>query len=249
MINIRMRSLVYSMIGLVAGGLVGYQQWWQLAPEVQQQVLAQLGAPVWVWLIAGVQTALLVAVSSLIGLRAAIAMGMQVRMQWQYHALGVALLCGSAVAALILSADAWIFAPRIASLPPLAFSALTAVANVLYGGIVEEILIRLFVMTAVVWLLTRFVVRQQTPPHGAEWVYWGAIGVSALLFALGHYPATVQLIGMSPVILLRMLVLNGIGGVVYGYLYWRYGLGYAMVAHMSTHVVMQGWVWCFDRLL
>jgi hypothetical protein len=37
----------------------------------------------------------------------------------------------------------------------------------------------------------------------------------------------------------RALVLNGIAGIVFGYLYWRHGLEAAMIGHMSAHLVMQ----------
>jgi hypothetical protein len=37
----------------------------------------------------------------------------------------------------------------------------------------------------------------------------------------------------------RALVLNGIAGIAYGYLYWKRGLEAAMLAHMSTHLIMQ----------
>jgi membrane protease YdiL (CAAX protease family) len=34
----------------------------------------------------------------------------------------------------------------------------------------------------------------------------------------------------------RILVLNGIAGVIYGALFWRRSLEAAMAAHMATHV-------------
>ena len=40
-------------------------------------------------------------------------------------------------------------------------------------------------------------------------------------------------------LVVRALVLNGVAGVAFGYLYWRHGLEAAMLGHMSAHVVMQ----------
>jgi hypothetical protein len=37
----------------------------------------------------------------------------------------------------------------------------------------------------------------------------------------------------------RALVLNGVAGIAFGYLYWKDGLEAAMIGHMSAHVVMQ----------
>jgi hypothetical protein len=44
---------------------------------------------------------------------------------------------------------------------------------------------------------------------------------------------------LTPVLIVRALVLNGIAGVVLGYLYWKNGLEAAMLGHMSAHLVMQ----------
>ncbi|MCA9910883.1 MAG: CPBP family intramembrane metalloprotease, partial [Anaerolineae bacterium] len=35
------------------------------------------------------------------------------------------------------------------------------------------------------------------------------------------------------------LVLNGVGGVVFGWLYWRYGLEWAMIAHFAADMIIQ----------
>jgi hypothetical protein len=40
-------------------------------------------------------------------------------------------------------------------------------------------------------------------------------------------------------LVVRALVLNGIAGIIFGYLYWKHGLEAAMIGHMSAHLVMQ----------
>ena len=44
---------------------------------------------------------------------------------------------------------------------------------------------------------------------------------------------------MTPGLVVRALVLNGVAGAAFGYLYWRHGLEAAMAGHMSAHVVLQ----------
>jgi hypothetical protein len=100
------------------------------------------------------------------------------------------------------------------------------------GGITEEILLRLFVMSAVAWLLTR--IWRHRPPA----VFWVANLVAAVLFGLGHLPATAALVPLTPMIVTRAIVLNGLAGVVAGWLYWRRGLESAMVAHFSADIVL-----------
>jgi membrane protease YdiL (CAAX protease family) len=74
------------------------------------------------------------------------------------------------------------------------------------------------------------------PSSGAFWI---AIVLVAVLFGLGHLPATSAVTPLTTTLVLRSLILNGIAGTAFGYLYWRRGLEAAMIGHMSAHLVMQ----------
>jgi hypothetical protein len=103
-----------------------------------------------------------------------------------------------------------------------------------YGGIVEEILMRLFLTTALarlVMLVTR--ARTLTAPIAAT-----AIALAALLFGAGHLPAAAQLGPLDALAVVRVLALNGIVGLACGWLYWRRGLEHAMVAHFAADLVL-----------
>lgn len=106
-----------------------------------------------------------------------------------------------------------------------------------YGGITEELITRLFFMSLVVWLLG-FV--WQSPDGGvAIGVYWVAIFVAALVFGLLHLPVTRQMVdGLTPMLIIRAIVLNGIGGVVFGWIFWQHGLLAAMVSHFVGDMVL-----------
>ncbi|WP_054636078.1 CPBP family intramembrane metalloprotease [Thalassobacillus sp. C254] len=43
---------------------------------------------------------------------------------------------------------------------------------------------------------------------------------------------------MTAVVFLRMMLLNGAGGLVFGWLFWKKGLETAITAHMMTHVTI-----------
>lgn len=110
---------------------------------------------------------------------------------------------------------------------------LSLAAKLLYGGITEEILLRFGCMTLVVWGIWKLS-KQLTPT-----VYWLGIGISSLVFALGHFPVAFQAVDTPSVGLLSYILLgNMAGGGVFGYLYWKRGLEAAMIAHMVTHLVM-----------
>lgn len=44
---------------------------------------------------------------------------------------------------------------------------------------------------------------------------------------------------LTPILVWRALVLNGVAGIAFGYLYWRNGLEAAMPGHMIAHLLMQ----------
>jgi membrane protease YdiL (CAAX protease family) len=110
------------------------------------------------------------------------------------------------------------------------------VARVLYGGITEEILLRWGLMTVLVWLAWRFL-QQRRGPVRAGFV-WLAMTVSAVMFAAGHLPAASVLLGaMDAGVVAFVIGENTAFGLLFGYLFWRYGLESAMIAHGLTHVV------------
>lgn len=113
-------------------------------------------------------------------------------------------------------------------------------ARVLYGGVTEELLLRWGLMTVLVWLAWRFLQRRSGTPRTAY--IWLAIVVSALLFGAGHLPAVAMQVGeLTGYVVLFVVGANTAFGVLFGYLYWRYGLEAAMIAHATAHVVSYVW--------
>jgi membrane protease YdiL (CAAX protease family) len=109
--------------------------------------------------------------------------------------------------------------------------------RVLYGGIAEEVLTRWGLMTLLVWLGTLLA----GSPSPA--VMWGAIVISGVLFGLGHAPGYLAAgCQRSPTFFAAMISLNLWASLIFGWLYWQYGLLAAMMAHALFHLV---W-WPFD---
>ena len=105
-----------------------------------------------------------------------------------------------------------------------------------YGGIAEEILLRLFVMSLLVWLGHFLSKTADGKPTGG--VFWAANILAAVLFGLGHLPATALLVPMTPLIIFRAILLNGLIGVACGWLYWKRGLESAMITHFSADLIL-----------
>lgn len=120
----------------------------------------------------------------------------------------------------------------------------TSIASIagalLYGGITEELLLRWGVMTLLVWIGWRLYQATSRGEHGAPRpvLVWAAIGITSLLFGLGHLPTTAMLYPLTPLVIIRAIMLNGTAGMLFGWLYWRRSLEAAMAAHMSMHIVL-----------
>jgi len=151
-----------------------------------------------------------------------------------------ALLAGAAVGATLVAIEAIVFLRHLPpAMQPLFMIPLwkRLLAGVLYGGITEELFMRLFLVSLVAWLCGRWWrTPAGLPTPGAFWI---AIVLVAVLFGLGHLPATSAITPLTTMLVVRALVLNGIAGIAFGYLYWRYGLEAAMIGHMGAHLVMQ----------
>lgn len=110
---------------------------------------------------------------------------------------------------------------------------LTLAARFLYGGITEEIFMRFGLMTLLVWLTAKLF--KGLKPQ----VYWIGIILSSLVFAVGHFPIVFQTVGNPSIVMISyVLIGNTVGGLVFGWLYWKKGLESAFLAHIFAHVVM-----------
>ncbi len=163
--------------------------------------------------------------------------------------LGVAVLVGLLSGGATVLLDALVFSPRAPELRSLNEAALLhhsvwkAALACLYGGFTEEIIVRLFILSGValgLLHLGRLLRGGRQLPTGQ--LRFGALlvanVVAALIFGLLHLPATAALVKLTPLLLTRALVLNGVVGLACGFLYLRRGLEAAMVAHLTADAVL-----------
>jgi len=109
-------------------------------------------------------------------------------------------------------------------------------AKLLYGGVTEEILLRWGLMTVLVWLPWRFIQKRLGLPRPAYII--GAIVIAALLFGAAHLSAATTMgASLTAPVVTYIIVGNTVPGVLFGFLYWRYGLEAAILAHALAHTV------------
>lgn len=105
------------------------------------------------------------------------------------------------------------------------------------AGVNEEVMFRLFGLTLLAWLGSLVFHDSKGRPTLA--VLWIANILVAVFFGLAHLPLTIAVgLPLTPLVIVRAVVLNGIGGIVLGWLYWTRGLESAMVAHFSADIVL-----------
>jgi len=188
-------------------------------------------------LAAGAQIAVLSFLLSLAGQWFAEKAGLRLASPASGPWLAAAVLGGMGGAGLTALLDAYVFLPRLPQIEAVNVTWWKSLlAGVTYGGVFEEVGVRLFLMSAMAWLLLK-----RTQGARPPWVFWTAIAASTFVFAAGHLPATAALFGgLTPLIVARAMLLNGALGFFFGYLYWKRGLSYAITAHMSAHLFLHG---------
>jgi hypothetical protein len=205
------------------------------------------------------QTAVLLGVAVLVGLWAARKLGLGTPLvtalltrspapEETRSTLLIAIALGIVTAFALAALDHWAFA-RIPSVADLIGNAASGSAQPsawqgflasFYAALDEEILMRLGLMSLLALAFrtlarTCGANRELMLPSG---VFWTANIVAAVLFGVGHLPATAALAPLSTALIIRAIVLNGAAGVVFGALYRRYGLEWAMASHFSADVVI-----------
>jgi membrane protease YdiL (CAAX protease family) len=107
---------------------------------------------------------------------------------------------------------------------------------IFYGGITEEILFRLFLMSLFVWITTK--IKKTADGFPTKFGIWFSIIITGILFGLGHLGVTHAMTEITSAVIVRAVMLNGSISILYGFLYWKKGLESAMIAHFCTDIVL-----------
>lgn len=229
-------------VALTVAGLVGIAA--LLAAQVMQGSFAGLSLEAVAALVGQTLAVngVLVAVAALLGTLLGDRVGLAVRSRDGATSYPVAAALGATAAVAILALDAWVFQPfvadaaRVTVVPTTAASPALGLLVSVYGGVTEEILLRFGLMTALVWVAWKLRRTDDGLPTAGG--VWAAVLLTTVAFGLGHLPATAAVFELTPAVLARAVVLNGVGGVVFGWLYWRRDLLAAMAAHYAASAVL-----------
>ena len=236
-------SLIYTLallpIALIGGWCTGIYTFNDLYDgATRQAILEQLGSLDEFCLAVAVQYLVYTAFCGFTGFLLAKAVGLFRPFGFERRATMTALAL-SVACGVLFALDRPVFGrliPGVATLYEGGLSMANLLASVMLGGVVEEIMLRLFLMSLLALLLRKLFFHSRTEiPDG---VFVAANVISALVFAAGHLPATISTFGgLTPLLVFRCFLLNGAFGLAFGWLYRRYGIWYAMLGHITVHVV------------
>ena len=231
--------LFFAVVGLVGGFFMGLYVLDSYPAEIQQEALAQGVTPILMAIITAMQAAGYGAILGAIGIYLGKKIGLwkdETRLTKKPLLVTLAI---SVLGGLILILPDLLFFGKYNEVIMNSYAAKPTVpyivGAVLYGGVIEEVMLRLFWMTLVAFILWKLFAKNEDAP--TTFILIVANIVAAILFAAGHLPATLVMIGNSPLIIFRCFLLNGIFGLLFGYLYRKHGLRYAMLAHAGCHVI------------
>jgi membrane protease YdiL (CAAX protease family) len=156
-----------------------------------------------------------------------------------------AVLVGVVGTLVIIGLEILVFQPAIRNQNPASATALSlwnqpaawkGLLASFFGGIDEEIELRLFALSLFAWLGS--FVSRKTDGTPTSTVLWLANIIAAVLFGLGHLPMISAMAPLTALIVLRTLVLNGLLGIAFGYLYCTRGLESAMFSHFCADLLL-----------
>lgn len=160
--------------------------------------------------------------------------------------VAIALILAVLFVAVVYSLDYGVFAPRVAimlqelNIPapqPVVISPLVGFLASFAAGIREETQTRLFGISLLAFLGGLLFHDAQGRPKIA--VFWAANLVFAVIFGAAHLSITAAAgLPITPLIIARAIVLNSVGGLMFGWLFWTIGFESAVLAHFFADLIM-----------
>jgi hypothetical protein len=172
--------------------------------------------------------------AALIGLMLAERVGLGLAPHGSRHPILLALALGIAVGAAYALADGMLFRTLLPAVQIEAIKTVPAwqrMAGFMSLALVDDMVYRLFLVSLLAWIGT-LVLRRPAPAIG-----FGIIA-SALIYVALHLGGSAAA-SPTPLLVLHEIGLHFTVAALWGYVFWRFGLLTAMLAHLTAHVPLQ----------
>lgn len=107
-----------------------------------------------------------------------------------------------------------------------------ALSNIFYSGLGQEMLLRWGIMTTIVYVFSS---RGQ---DANRWTYLVGLVFTAILYGFAQFGSVSGAIDISPIIIIRLLLLNVLDGILYGWLYYKFHFEASVLTHMLTNMLI-----------
>ena len=234
--------LIFAISGLIGGLLVGDGLLAGYPDEVVNEILNQLGDASMLAVLTGVQYAIYGFSLGAFGIFLAERIGLwSGRPGLKAKPFAFSLLVGAFGGLAMIGSDVLWFGKQVPAILEYYIekpSYMTVAGYMILGGVVEEVMLRLFAMSLIAFVLIKIFKNCEKTD-----IFFVIANVfSTILFAAGHLPLTQILFGLTPIIVFRCFLLNGGFGLLFGRLYRKHGIIYAMIAHAVCHLVSKA-IW------
>ena len=224
-----------AICGLIGGCFTGIYTLQSLSPELLNEALGEVDSVEILYLVTAIQGLSYAVVFGLIGKFLAKKIGLWNKIEFSKKSVVEMVLVTILGGIIFIMADQLIF-NNFSDIIKNSYEAKPTIENIIasiiYGGVVEEVMLRLFFMSLVAVIICKV-----TKKEINDKILILSNVIAAILFAAGHLPATAIMIGITPMIVFRCFLLNGGLGLVFGRLYRKYGIHCAMIAHIGVHIV------------
>jgi hypothetical protein len=150
-------------------------------------------------------------------------------------ALGASVAIGVAFGAYMALADATVFHSVIPASQTAMISESSPLQRIAYfipAVIFDEVVFRLILVSALVWLLGMVAGLRAL-------CFWAAIVFAAVVAYPAFHLSYLASLSLTPLTVSREILLHGAAGVLWGYLYWKHGWLAGLAGHISAHFSLQ----------
>ena len=229
-------------IGLIGGFFTARYAMEMTDPSIMAEALSQLGGEIGYIIIGTLQVVSYALIFGILGKYLSKKVGLWRELKFEKKATLKSCLLGFIGGIAVMLMDVFVFSigaesDAIKESLLLSLTPSSIIASFTYGGVFEEVMMRLFLMSLIALLIWRIFFRSDDAAPVSAMVISNIL--VAILFAAGHLPATAVSIGLTPMIVLRCFVLNGSMGLIFGRAYRKHGIHQAVLAHIFAHVGMK----------
>lgn len=233
-------SLLILPFAVIGGYFVGIYTFETFSEDVREEMLKKVHTLKNLCLLTTLQSSVYGLICSFFGYILSDSIGLMKPIRFEQNTLIrtglITIICG-----IMLASDYFVFCPLIPKLYDFygkGINFANFITSLFYGGVIEEIIMRLFLMSLISFILWKTFCKKYSKEIIPKWIFIVSNFVCALAFAALHLPATVNMFGkLTPLLLFRCFLLNGFFGLVFGRFYRKHGIQYAILGHAGTHFI------------